>query len=197
MNLSDVRTLPELLAFRLAQSPQGEAYRECDAATGQWVSTCWAEAGERIAQWGRALAAMQLARQARIAILLPNGLDAVSADQAALALGLVPVPLHALDNAGSIAYILSDSEASMVLVTSLAQWRAIEGVGMVLPALRAVVVTGQEALPADAGQAVPVRSLVDWLAAGRGGIHKPRRRRPQTTWPPSSTPRAPPASPRA
>ena len=91
----------------MAQSPQGQAYREFDAATGRWTAACWAEAGERIAQWAQALAAQQLPRQARIAILLPNGLDAVCIDQAALALGLVPVPLHAIDNPGSIAYILS------------------------------------------------------------------------------------------
>ncbi|MBH2018926.1 MAG: AMP-binding protein [Burkholderiales bacterium] len=168
MKLSAVRTLPELLAFRVAQSPQGEAYREFDAATGQWVSTRWAEAGGRSAQWARALAAMQLPRQARIAILLPNGLNAVCIDQAALSLGLVPVPLHAIDNPGSIAYILSDCEASMVMVSSLAQWRAIEGVGLALPTLRQVVVTAQEALPADAGAAAPVRSLAGWLAAGQG-----------------------------
>ena len=119
--LSAVRTLPELLAFRLAQSPQGGAYREFDAATNQWVSTRWAEAGERIAQWGKALAAMRLPRQARIAILLPNGLDAVCIDQAALSLGLVPVPLHAIDNPGSIAYIVSDCDAMVVMVSSLAQ----------------------------------------------------------------------------
>ncbi|MEO6319449.1 MAG: hypothetical protein ABIR56_02145 [Polaromonas sp.] len=46
--------MPELLVVRVAQSPQGEAYREFDAATAQWVSTRWAEAGARIAQWRRA-----------------------------------------------------------------------------------------------------------------------------------------------
>ena len=170
MKLCAVRTLPELLAFRLAQSPQGEAYREFDAAAGQWVSTRWAEAGERIAQWRCALARMQLPRQARIAILLPNGLNAVCIDQAALSLGLVPVPLHAIDNPGSIAYILSDSEASMVMVASIAQWRAIESVGLALPALQAVVVTEDNALPAvaAAGDSVPVHSLAGWLAAGQG-----------------------------
>ncbi|MCJ7798481.1 MAG: AMP-binding protein, partial [Polaromonas sp.] len=166
--LSAVRTLPELLAFRLAQSPQGEAYREFDAAAGLWVSTRWAEAGERIAQWRCALARMRLPRQARIATLLPNGLNAVCIDQAALSLGLVPVPLHAIDNPGSIAYILSDSEASMVMVASMAQWRAIESVGLALPALQAVVVTEDNAPPAAAGDSLPVHSLARWLAAGQG-----------------------------
>ena len=168
IKLSAVQTLAELLDFRVAQTPQGEAYREFDAASGRWVSTRWAEAGERIAQWRRALTALQLPRQSRIAILLPNGLDAVCIDQAALALGLVPVPLHAIDNPGSIAYILSDCDAALLLAPSLAQWRAIEGVGLGLPSLRQVVVTGAEALPGAAGQSVPVVSLANWLAAGQG-----------------------------
>lgn len=168
LKLATVSTLSELLVFRVAQTPQGEAYREFDAAKGQWVSTRWTDASERIAHWGRALAALQLPAQARIAILLPNGLNAVCADQAALSQALVPVPLHAIDNPGSIAYILSDCEASMVLVSSLAQWRAIESVGMALSALRAVVVAGENALPAASGETVPVLSLAAWLAAGQG-----------------------------
>ena len=169
MLLSDVRTLPELLALRLAQSPGGAAYRTFDEAAGRWQTTRWTEAGGRIAHWARALAAMRLQRQARIAILLPNGLDAVCIDQAALSLSLVPVPLHAIDNPGSIAYILSDCEASVLMVSSLAQWRAIEGVGLALPALRQVVVTASETLPGGpAGVSVPMVSLADWLAAGQG-----------------------------
>ena len=55
---------------------------------------------------------------ASIAMRLPNGLNAVSLDQAALAQGFVPVPLHAIDNPGSIAYILSDCQAAMLMVSS-------------------------------------------------------------------------------
>ena len=170
--LDTVRTLPELLAFRLARSPHGEAYRAFDAMTQQWKSTRWEEVGESIATWRNALLALQLPRQARIAILLPNGLNAVCIDQAALVLGLVPVPLHAIDNPGSIAYIVSDCEASMLMVSTLAQWRAIEGVGKEMPVLRLVVVTSDEALPvassSSGGTGVSVTSVADWLAAGQG-----------------------------
>ena len=173
--LDAVHTLPELLAFRLARSPHGEAYRAFDVIAQQWKSTRWKEVGESIATWRNALLALQLPRQARIAILLPNGLNAVCIDQAALALGLVPVPLHAIDNPGSIAYIVSDCEASVVLVSTLAQWRAIEGVGKEMPVLRLVVVTGDEALPvassSSGGTGVSVTSLADWMAAGQGVRH--------------------------
>lgn len=163
-----VHTLPELLAFRVARSPQAEAYREYDAAAGRWVATTWAQAGERFAQWRQALAAMGLPNHASIAILLPNGLDAVSLDQAALALGHVPVPLHALDNPGSIAYILADCEAALLMVSSLAQWHAIRALGVAMPALRRVVVCGEAVAPDAGGADVPVCSLADWLATGQG-----------------------------
>ncbi|MDI1341511.1 long-chain fatty acid--CoA ligase [Polaromonas sp.] len=168
IDFSTVHTLPELLAFRVARSPQAEAYREFDAGAGLWVATTWAQAGERFAQWRQALAAMGLPDHASIAILLPNGLDAVSLDQAALALGHVPVPLHALDNPGSIAYILADCEAALLMVSSLAQWRAIEALGVAMPALRRVVVTGEAVPTPSSDEAVPVCSLADWLAAGQG-----------------------------
>ncbi len=167
MNLSAVRTLPEVLAFRVAASPRAEAYREFDAATSQWVSTRWGQMGERVAQWRGALGAMRLAPQARVAVLLPNGLAAVSIDQAALAQGLVPVPLHAIDNPGSIAYILSDCEASVLLLSSLAQWRAIEGVGLGLPALKAVVLADEAAPPAAPGEGARLHSLAGWLENGK------------------------------
>lgn len=168
LKLSDVRTLAELLAFRTAQSPQAQAYREFDTATRRWITLTWGETAERVTEWRCALAAMQLSPHAGVAVLLPNGIHAVSLDQAALSLGLVPVPLHTIDNPASIAYILSDCEASLLVVSSLAQWRTIEQLGLPLPSLRSVVVT--EGLP-DSGlqrAAVRVSSLAGWLAAGQG-----------------------------
>lgn len=119
-----------------------------------------------MAQWRAALARLQLPQGARVAILLPNGLDAVCIDQAALALACVSVPMHAIDNPDSIAYILADSEASFLIVASRAQWDKISATGTGLPALKQVVVTG------DAGQAVagastiPVAGVAEWLGGG-------------------------------
>lgn len=162
-DLSDVQTLPQLLALRARQTPEREAYRQCDPATGRWGSLTWAQTHERVQQWARAVAASGLPAGARVAILLPNGLDAMSIDQAVLAAGCVPVPLHAIDNPGSIAYILADAEVSLLVVASSGQWERIRAVGTPLPHLMGVVVTGQiDALPAD-GE-VPVAPLAAWLA---------------------------------
>src|SRR6185369_4007597 len=95
---SEIQTLADLFAWRVAETPTAEAYREHDPATDRWVSTTWLEAAQRVALFTERLSELSLARGARIAILLPNGLDAVCMDQAALALACTPVPMHALDN---------------------------------------------------------------------------------------------------
>ena len=163
-DLRGVQTLPELLAFRAALTPHSEAYRACDPGTGQWISLTWAQTQERVQQCSRAIAASGLPQGARIAILLPNGLDAMSIDQAVMATGCVPVPLHAIDNPGSIAYILADAEVSLLVVEEPEQWRRIRDVGMPLPHLMGVVTTNASTgLPTAAEQDVPVAPLAAWL----------------------------------
>jgi long-chain acyl-CoA synthetase len=161
---SNMHTLVQLFAARVAATPQTEAYRHFDTAAGAWISTTWAQAGERVAQWSEALRALGLPRGARVAILLPNGLDAVCIDLAALTLALVPVPMHALDNPQSIAYILGDSDASLLVAASDTQWRAIASVGTAWPALRQVVVVRKEVVGLPASGAVPVVGLTQWLS---------------------------------
>lgn len=165
-DIASVQTLPQLLAYRAARTPQAEAYRAFDSSRQAWASLTWAQTAERVNTWAQALAAMQLPPAARVAILLPNGLNAMCADQATLATGGVPVPLHAIDNPGSIAYILADCEASMLIVSQAAQWEKIRAVGTPFPALRAVVITDDD----DAFKPTPasidspaVGSLAQWL----------------------------------
>ncbi len=168
VDIASAQTLPELLACRAQLSPLAEAYRAFDSASERWVSLNWSDTRSRVAHWSRALAASGLPGGARVAILLPNGLNAMSIDQAALATACVPVPMHAIDNPGSIAYILQDCEASLLFVEQLAQWEAIRAAGTHFPALKAVLLTAADAVlpaarPADA---VPMLRLDSWLAAG-------------------------------
>ncbi|MFT3664666.1 AMP-dependent synthetase/ligase [Piscinibacter sp.] len=165
--LAALATLPQLFAWRIARSPEGQAYRWHDEAAGGWISLNWAQAGQRIDGWRRALAAFGLRHGERVAILLPNGIAAVCIDQAALAAGGVPVPLHAIDNAGSIAYILADCEAALLVLADAAQWQRIRAVGVALPALRGVVVADDAGLPPPEAGDPPLQRLADWLAAGR------------------------------
>ena len=158
-----VRTLAELFAWRVRRSPDATAYRQFDRSTGGWRDVSWAGIRERAQRFEAALSAAGIARGSRVATLLPNGIDAVCVDQAALAKACVPVPMHVLDNPASIAWILADSGASVLFASSLAQWDAIAGVGIPCPDLRLVVVSGELSSPAAA--AGPVLSALErWLA---------------------------------
>ncbi|MFZ5520937.1 MAG: AMP-dependent synthetase/ligase [Pseudomonadota bacterium] len=160
--LSRVATLGELFAWRVAYTPDTEAYRQFDAATQSWQSLTWAQAQRQVQRWMRALQAEGLPAGTRVALLVPNGVDHVCMDLAALSLGLVPVPMHALDNAASIAYILADSQAAVLLCDTVERWLGITAAGEVPATLRRVVTLTEHAGAADAR----IVSLSAWLAAG-------------------------------
>jgi long-chain acyl-CoA synthetase len=124
-DLQSVTTLPGLLRWRVRQTPQAEAYRQFDASANCWKSYSWAGIDSEFDRWRRALDSEGLSEGARVAILMPNGIAHIAMDQAALSRGLVPVPLHAIDNPESIIYILQDSGAELLLVDSGERWRAI------------------------------------------------------------------------
>jgi long-chain acyl-CoA synthetase len=168
-DLRSVRTLADLLVWRTAATPDAEAYRHHDEARDAWVGTSWRAFGERVARFARAMAAAGVTRGARVAVLLPNGLDAVSVDQAALALACAPVPMHAIDNPASIAYILADSEAELLVADSEAQWQAIVATGAV-PASLCQVVLRQCDVAAVRTSTPAVLSLDDWLARGDASV---------------------------
>ena len=168
--LSAIRTLPEIFAWRAARTPRAAAYREYEDASGRWVEVTWDQMKQRVSAVRAALSRLALPRQARVAILLPNGLHAVCVDQAVLALGFVPVPMHALDNPDSIAYIIGDSDASVLVAASDVQWRAIAETRAAMPALRLVVVIRREARDAPTAGMVPILSLEQWLADSQDGL---------------------------
>lgn len=134
-----MKTLPELLRDRVAATPGGLAYRQYDRAAGGWRDLTWGEFGERVVRWRRALQREALPAGSRIAILVRGSVEHIGMDQAALALGFVPVPLHAIDNPESIAYILSDSGAALLLVESAQRWAQLAPLRARFPGLKRVL----------------------------------------------------------
>ncbi len=169
-DLAEVQTLPQLFERRVRETPSGEAYRAFDAAAGDWRSLTWRDFGREVRRRRLALMAERFAKGDRAAILLPSGIEHVALDQAVLAQGLVPVPMHALDNSESIAYILKDSGAVALIVDSLDRWRAILAAGDIGTSLRRVVTTGGP--PADAADRRLV-ALDAWLSAAENDQSEP------------------------
>ena len=114
------RTLPGLFARRVELTPDRIAYRQFE---GQgWRSYTWREVEDRVSRWRAGLAGEGLVPGDLVAMSLPNGLDWVCFDLAALGLGLVTVPLYATDSPGNLTHILADSGARLLLLDSDARW---------------------------------------------------------------------------
>ncbi len=163
--LAEIRTLPELLRWRVKATPAAEAYRHFDGAAARWVSRSWQEIDAEFDRWRRALAAEGFSPGERVAILMPNGIAHVAMDQAALSRGLVPVPMHAVDNPDSIAYLLADSGALLLFVDTLSRWQAITATGQPLDHLKRIVCADAAGPNAADARIVP---LDRWLAESHG-----------------------------
>lgn len=101
--------------------------------------------------------------------MLPNGINCVCADLAALANALVPVPLHSIDTPGASAFILADSEASILIINNRRRWEQILATGIKLPRLKNVLIATEEDDPPATQRQTnwpTVWLLSDWLNAG-------------------------------
>jgi len=131
-------TLDGLMVQRVRRTPDNIAYRCFDADSKTWRDTSWREVGEEISRWQAALAAEDLLPGDRVAVHLRNSKEWVFFDQAALACGLVIVPLYTDDRPDNIAYIMTDAAVKVLLVQDAAVWKrlgpALAGCGFVIGA---------------------------------------------------------------
>lgn len=163
--LSRLKTLDQFIPARTVVAPHTEALRQFDRRSNTWERISYRDLSERIMVWRRAFAKLGLERGDRVAILLPNGVDSVCCDQAVLANGYVPVPLHAIDTAGSSAYIIVDSEAKVLVTTRQNRWDSIYLAHTVMPKLKEVIFT-EESAPEHRNDGVRHWDLENWLATG-------------------------------
>ncbi len=172
----EINTLSELFQWRVRTSPEAAAYRQFNPEKDLWEAVNWRGIGALVGRWQSSLRQLNLPHGSRVALLLPNGVTAVAVDQGALAAGLVPVPLHAVDNPGSIAYILNDSEASVLVLRTRKEWNEIAAAGEALPNLKLVVMIcedpGGDAGNASAAQ-TKLAAMPSWLAADSGIAEPP------------------------
>ena len=163
--IDEFTVLPEFLDRTARIYADREAYRWYEHRTNTWVTTTWREFSESVIRWRKAFAKMGLEHGTRVAMLLPNSLEALTFDQAALANGLVPVPLHAIDTAGSSCFILNDSQAEFLVTVNFARWNSLATCGVELPHLKQVVLT-HESESGVSQDHIPYCGTEDWLATG-------------------------------
>ncbi len=160
----DAGTLDGLLRERVRRDPDGLAYRHYDRDAGTWIDWRWADVEREVGRWQRALAGEGLRPGERVALLLRNGPEWVVAEQAALSLGLVVVPLYPEDRPDNVAYILNDAAARLLVVPD-ERYRRFAEVLAGVPTLQRIVV-----LPRldGAGADERVCASSDWLPVEAG-----------------------------
>ena len=152
----DFRNLGDLLWQRVRATPAAPAYRQHDGRA--WVDKTWAQIGTEVACWQAAFARAGLKPGDRVALCLHNRIEWVLFDQAALAAGLVTVPLYFDDRPDNMAWCLNDSGARLLLLEDARMW----------PALRDQVKSLERVICLnDAAGADPALTrLADWLPSG-------------------------------
>ena len=112
-DLDVLSTIPEMLALQVEKRPDAIGWKSWDPVKKSWRDWTFRQGYDEVQRWRHAFAGLGLTRGTRVAMLLPNCIEAVLFDQAALANALTPVPLHAIDTPKSSAYILNDSGAEV------------------------------------------------------------------------------------
>ena len=122
--------IASLLKAQLA-TPERILYRQF--IEGGWRDVSAREIAAYAARWQAFLRAEGLAPGDRVALCLKNGIHWVAADQGALGLGLVVVPLYVDDNPENVAWCLANSGARLLVAESSRMATALQGVATSLP----------------------------------------------------------------
>src|SRR5467141_1036975 len=149
-----------LLKARLA-TPERILYRQF--LEGGWREISAREISAYAARWQAFLRAEGLAPGDRVALCLKNGIHWIAADQGALGLGLVVVPLYADDNPENVAWCLENSGARLLVAESSRMAHALQGVAKSLP--RVLCLAADPGSGHDAVEAVLPRQALGFEVA--------------------------------
>ncbi|WP_375397918.1 AMP-dependent synthetase/ligase [uncultured Sphingomonas sp.] len=147
-----IERFPNLVAMFLARAAAGgDAPFLWRKTRGKWVATSWAEAARQVASLARALKAIGLQPGDRVMLVSENRPEWCISDLAVMAAGCVTVPTYVTNTERDHAYIIENSGARAVIVSTAKLARPL------LPAVTAsagsMAIIGIEELklgPADA-----------------------------------------------
>jgi len=133
-------------------------------AAGTWMTLSYQEVGERVTRLAAAMGGMGIGRGDRVALLSENRPEWAMVDYAALGLGAMDVPIYPTLPANQIAYILRDSGARAIFVSTREQLAKVLEIRAEVPSLERVVAFDPP------GGAQNVEHFADVLEDGRRRI---------------------------
>jgi len=176
ISAQQAETLDGLFRQRVERSGDAIAYQQYDNYTECWRDYSWQDMAERVASWQQAISMEGVTAGDRVAILLNNSSEWVCFEQAALALGLVVVPLYTTDTPENIAYVLEDSGSRLLLIGDCSQWHELAEHCQGLSGLQRVLcLECEHSVESDS----LLCSVETWLAAATGTSAPAHTSRPE------------------
>ncbi|MDQ6984292.1 MAG: AMP-binding protein, partial [Ghiorsea sp.] len=123
---SEVETLHGLFCERVRRSPGAIAYRYFDIEQENWHEVAWETMQLRVETCANLLKSLHVTERDRVAILMENSPAWVVADQAALSLNMITVPLFYNDRVENMAYVLADAGVRVLLVNHEEHWQQLQ-----------------------------------------------------------------------
>ncbi|HEU4647411.1 MAG TPA: long-chain fatty acid--CoA ligase [Gemmatimonadales bacterium] len=178
--MADPRTLNEIF-FGALDTYAGQPALLRAKRHGAWYDINAAALGDMVQDVSAALVECGMRAGDRVAILSENRPEWAVADYACLALGVADVPIYPTLPAKQIEYILRDSGAAVIFVSSQQQLAKVQEIRSQLPALRHVIAFDEDATGTD------VMPWGEFAARGRAAKPKyPRWREEALAVPPSA-----------
>ncbi|MEJ2454347.1 MAG: AMP-dependent synthetase/ligase [Candidatus Thiodiazotropha sp.] len=156
-----------LFRERVARSPDTVGFRHYDTGAEVWRDLTWSQMADEVARWQDAMLEEGLKPGDRVAVMMRNCCEWVMFDQAALALGLITVPIYADDRGGNVSYILRDSGSRLLVIGGEEEWERIEPVLHEMPEVERIVTS--RPLAANVSD-VRFMNLADWLPEQGGPL---------------------------
>jgi long-chain acyl-CoA synthetase len=136
--------LPDLLATNVAEVGDEVGFRV--QRGGQWQDVTWKEFADQVAGVAKGLIASGVAAGDRVALQAKTRYEWAVVDFAIWTAGAVTVPIYETSSADQVAWILSDSGATAVIVERDEHASAVESVRDQAPDLRSVHVIEDDAV---------------------------------------------------
>lgn len=133
-------TIPQSVLDRLDNNPAKTALRNKLGDSYGNISS--KNVAERIRHYGRGLIALGVDVGDRVAIMAPNGPEWVYADQGAMAVGAVTVPIYQTEGIDALLHILHDSGSRVLFIRSSLMARELVDHLDKVPKLEKVVLLG-------------------------------------------------------
>jgi long-chain acyl-CoA synthetase len=151
--------LTDMLATNVAEFGDDVGLRR--RHNGQWQDVTWKQFGEEVRGVAKGLVAAGVAAGDRVALQAKTRYEWTVLDFAIWTAGGVVVPVYETSSADQVAWILSDSEATAIVVESDEHAEAVESVREQTPDLKAVYVIDDGAIDqlTEAGKGVPDSEL--------------------------------------